>query len=327
MSPTHRHHTQDSAAPLAEYAGARPPAPPWFTDALALAPERDRIVVAGAEVETLAWGERGRPGLLFIHGNGAHADWWSFIAPLLASDFRVAAFSLSGMGGSQWRDRYSVHLFADEAFACAEHTGLFDGSRPPVFIGHSFGSFPVITCAHRAGERLRAAIVIDAPLYTREQRTGRDADRGPPKASRATREYPSLNAALRQFRFVPAQPVAHPYIADHIARTSLRRISLQDPDTHAWTWRFDPMLWARYEGARTTDELRALRCPIANLYGARSSLVRPEVVASQRTMLPPGSPFVEIPDAAHHVMVDQPVALVAAMRGLLAGWPGDDAGR
>jgi pimeloyl-ACP methyl ester carboxylesterase len=27
-----------------------------------------------------------------------------------------------------------------------------------------------------------------------------------------------------------------------------------------------------------------------------------------------------IPDADHHVMVDQPLAFVAGLRGLLAGW-------
>jgi hypothetical protein len=33
---------------------------------------------------------------LLLHGNGAHADWWSFIAPYLANNFRVAAMSWSG---------------------------------------------------------------------------------------------------------------------------------------------------------------------------------------------------------------------------------------
>jgi len=160
MNPPQRAHTPATPAPLAEFGGALPPAPAWFEQALACRPERDLIRVAGADIETLAWGERGRPGLLLIHGNTAHADWWSFVAPMLASDFRVAAFSLSGMGGSQWRERYSIGLYADEAFAAAEHTGLFDGSRPPVFVGHSFGSFPVIACAHRAGQRLRAAVVL-----------------------------------------------------------------------------------------------------------------------------------------------------------------------
>jgi pimeloyl-ACP methyl ester carboxylesterase len=308
--------TPPAPAPLAMLDGQRPPAPDWFERAIAFEPERERIEVAGAGIETLAWGERGRPGLLLVHGNGAHADWWSFIAPLLADHYRVAAFSLSGMGGSDWRQRYSIDLYQQEAMAVAQHTGLFEGTRAPVFVGHSFGSFPVVTCAHREGDRLGGAIVLDAPFYTREQRERRDRERGGPvKSSSGTRVYTSLEAAIRQFRFLPAQPVDNLFIADFIARRSLRAVE------GGWTWRFDPMLWARYEGARTIQELQTLGCPIASLFGERSSLVRSEVVATQRELLPAGAPFIGLPDAAHHLMVDQPLALVAALRALLAAWP------
>src|SRR3546814_12969675 len=64
------------------------------------------LEVSGTAIETLAWGERGKPGLLFLHGNGGHADWWRFIAPFFASDWRVGAISWSGMGRSGWRKSY-----------------------------------------------------------------------------------------------------------------------------------------------------------------------------------------------------------------------------
>ena len=120
---------------------------------------------------------------------------------------------------------------------------------------------------------------------------------------------------------MPPQPVENLYIADYIARHSLRRVPLENDQGHGWTWRFDPSMWSRYEGGRTTDELRALGCPIANLYGARSALVRAEIVEHVRVHAPPGTPFVAVPDADHHVMIDQPLALVALLRGLLVGWP------
>jgi len=47
----------------------------------------------------------------------------------------------------------------------------------------------------------------------------------------------------------------------------------------------------------------------------------PERVAAMRALLPPGSPAIPIPDAEHHVMVDQPLAFVTALRGLFAAWP------
>jgi pimeloyl-ACP methyl ester carboxylesterase len=32
------------------------------------------------------------------------------------------------------------------------------------------------------------------------------------------------------------------------------------------------------------------------------------------------SPVIEIPDAYHHVMLDQPIAMITAVRALLADW-------
>src|ERR1700712_2023603 len=104
-------------APLAEFKGEEPPSPQWFKDAIALEPERVFVESLGSKLEVLTWGEVGKPGLLFVHGNSAHADWWSFIAPFFAADFRVASMSLAGMGASDWRERYSFTDFADDAEA------------------------------------------------------------------------------------------------------------------------------------------------------------------------------------------------------------------
>jgi len=90
------------------------------------------VRVQGTPIETLAWGRRGDPGLLLLHGNGAHADWYSFIGPLLKTGRRVVALSFSGAGGSGWRTQYSVAQWADEALAVAEATGLFSAAVPPV---------------------------------------------------------------------------------------------------------------------------------------------------------------------------------------------------
>jgi len=92
-------------APLAAFHGQRPPAPAWFEAALAHEPERTFVEVEGAKVEVLAWGKRGLPGLMFLHGGAAHADWWSFIAPFFAATRRVVASSFTGMGRSRQPER------------------------------------------------------------------------------------------------------------------------------------------------------------------------------------------------------------------------------
>ena len=85
---------------------------PWNRKApLSRSRARRSIICAGA-IST-------RPGLLLVHGNAAHAYWWSFIAPLLARDYNVAAMDLSGMGDSGWRE-----ILFDGAFRRGGACGL-----------------------------------------------------------------------------------------------------------------------------------------------------------------------------------------------------------
>lgn len=292
-------------APLAHLAGRAPPAPDWFRQAIAAPHERARVTVEGAGIEWLAWGARGSPGLLLLHGNGAHADWWRFIAPFLAETHRVAALSWSGMGGSDHRARYAIDLFVAEALAVAEAAGL--GARFTA-VGHSFGGFPLMALAGRADTPLDRAVVLDTPFDPAERRRPRQTGGEP----RPHRVYPTLEAALARFRWAPVQPCANLFIADFIARHSLKQVP------GGWTWRFDPFLWSGFERTETGDPLARARCPVALMWGARSALMPQRLVADMARRLPAGTPLVPIPDAGHHVMADQPLALVAALRTLLA---------
>jgi pimeloyl-ACP methyl ester carboxylesterase len=311
----------NATAPLAALAGAKPPSPAWFEAAIACKPERSFIEVQRAKIELLKWGSVGKPGLLFLHGNSAHADWWSFIAPLFADDYRVAAISWSGMGGSDWRQGYSTETFVAEAFAGAESAGLFESAQKPIFIAHSFGGVPAISAAARSGERLRAVAIVDTPIFSPEQRKAREAKRGPRREPQDTKVYPTLEAALQRFRYIPVQRCDNLFITDFIARQSLRRAPLPNGRGEGWTWRFDPFLWNNYARVDPVDDLKNATCPVAIMWGARSVLIEDEVIDFMASIAPPGTPLVAVPEAAHHVMADQPLGLVAALRGLFAGWP------
>ena len=301
---------QDTRAPLAEFDGAVPPAPVWFTTAMANLPEVGRVVVDGAGIETLTWGERGKPGLLFLHGNGAHAGWWRFIAPFFAADYRVAALSWSGMGGSDHRDAYRVQTFVTEMFAVIEAAGLSDAG-PPHVVAHSFGGFPMMGAATARGAELAAAVIVDTPF----RGVGEEGGRPPNATLRPHRIYPTLAEALARFRFAPQQGCPNPFIADDIARRSLIEVP------GGWTWAFDPYLWARFEVGDARELLKSPGCPVALIWGKDSLLMPPDRVAAMRAALPPGTPAIEIPGAEHHVMVDQPLAFVAALRALFTSWP------
>jgi pimeloyl-ACP methyl ester carboxylesterase len=316
-------------APLAAYKGAEPPAPQWFKDAVAQEPERTFVESLGTRLEVLTWGEVGKPGLLFVHGNSAHADWWSFIAPFFAKDYRVAAMSLAGMGASDWRESYSFPDFAEDAEAVARAAGLYEGGVKPVYVGHSFGGMQVFFAGAVHPERMRAAILIDTgfggpPPEVVADREKRLAEiRSNPTPDRAGRVYPTLEAALARFRLMPPQPAGCPFAADFIARRSLKRAPLPDGSGEGWSWRFDPQVWGKLDRtglkARLADAGQ-IRTPMVHVYGQNSRIIARRHAGEMRPF-PAQVLEVEIPDAEHHVMIDQPLALVATLRALLVAWP------
>lgn len=315
-------------APLAPFAGAEPPSPQWFKDAVAQAPERIFVESLGSKIELLIWGERGKPGLLLAHGNSAHADWWSFIAPFLAKDFRVASMSLAGMGASDWRDAYAFQDFAEDAEACAQAAGLYDGGRKPIYIGHSFGGSQVFFAAVSHPERMHAAILVDTgfggPPPNSPEAKRMERVRNIPTVDRASRVYRTLEEALGRFRFMPPQVAGNLFVADFIARRSLKRAPLEDGSGEGWTWRFDPNMWAKLDRSimETIEKAgtQEVKVPLAHIAGDRSAIVARRE-QGERSFLPDDALEIIIPDSAHHIMVDQPLALVAALRALLAVWP------
>ena len=268
---------------------------------------------ADTSIELLCWGERGRPGLLLLHGSGAHAHWWSPIAALLADRYRVAAISWSGMGASGWRTQYSVDSYAAEAIAAAEEAGLFNGG-PPVIVAHSFGGSPALAAGVDQGDRLAGIILADSFLDPNKQGLR------PPPTIAQHRIYPTLAAALARFRFSPAQACENIFYADWIARHSLRRVEAHSDHAAGWTWRFDPEMWGRMGRSDSWNNLKQARCPIAAVRGARSSVLPDAQWSLIAEHAPAGSEFVTIADAAHHLMVDQPLAFAAEIRRVASRW-------
>lgn len=295
---------------LAALNGAAPEAPAWFQEAVAHPKEQVRVSVAGVTIHALAWGERGKPALLLLHGNGAHAHWWDFIAPFFAKDYRVIAPTWSGMGDSDWRSGYGVDFCVAEAMAAAEALGAFESSEKPLIVAHSFGGYPALALAADHGERFKGVVSVDSPVEPPDEDLG-----GPPQRHKPNRVYPSFEAILARFRLAPPQPCENLFAVDHIARHSIKETE------GGYTWKFDPFIWQDFQDRDAADLLRSARCPVAVVWGERSILMSAKTLGHMRALLPPGAPFVPIPSAAHHVMLDQPLAFVTALRGLFSAWP------
>ena len=175
-------------------------------------------------------------------------------------------------------------------------------------------------------ERMKAAILVDVgfggpPPDSPEGKRVANI----PTPDRAQKVYPSIQAALARFRFMPPQAAGNLFIADFIARRSLKRAPMEDGSGEGWTWRFDPNMWNKLDRTAMNEMMVGgkpkVDVPLAHIFGDRSVIITRKV-EGQTTPLPDDILEIAIPDSAHHVMVDQPLALVAALRSLLAVWPG-----
>jgi pimeloyl-ACP methyl ester carboxylesterase len=311
----------EARAPLAEFAGRSPPAPRWFEAAIADAPERSMVTTPRGALEALTWGERGRPGLLLAHGNFASADWWSFIAPFFAQQYRVTAYSLAGMGLSDWRDSYGFEDSADDAHAVAEATGLYARGRP-VYVGQSFSGGLALYAAARRPLQLSGAILVDANFRAPPPGALEAAvEQAAARAKAPPRGFADLETAVAKFRLLPAQPVENLFVLDHIARNSFRPTPAREGGVQ-WAWKYDPGVMAKLDHAERRaffGSRPAVSVPVAHIYGdlSRISLRGPDARGGP---LSADAVEIGIPQADHHVVIDQPLALVAAMRAVLAGW-------
>jgi pimeloyl-ACP methyl ester carboxylesterase len=294
---------------LAPYAGVVPPAPAWAQAALAVEPEQALLEVEGARVEVLAWGPRGAPGILLLHGNGAHAHWWSFLAPLIAAEgYRVAALSWSGMGGSDWRARYSMAVFRAEMLAAADWAGLFGAAAKPVIAAHSFGGFPAMAAVVADPAPWGRLVTLDSSVEPPDSEW-----QGPPRRATANRVYLDHTQALARFRLAPPQPCANHWALDWIARHSLKAVE------GGFTWRFDPFLWENFERMSANDLAPRLPPDVWVVRGGRSILMQERTWSHMKVTFAPTTRFMTIPQARHHVMLDEPLAVASLLLAALAG--------
>ncbi len=281
--------------------------PDWFTRALDRRPNERVVEVDGTDIHYLEWGQVGAPSLVFVHGGAAHSRWWSFLAPFFADDWHVAALDISGHGDSGRRPAYSHEQWACEVLAVADDAGF---TGPPVVVGHSLGGMVTIQTASTHGNRLAGAVIVDSPV----RRPDPESEEGASGRSfRSPGVYPTLEEAMSHFRLIPPQPAEHDFIVDHIAHHSLHETD------EGWTWKFDPKVF-QHTLRPLRDQLASVSCRVALIRGDLSVVVPPDTADYMYDLMGRSAPVISIPEAHHHLILDQPLAFVSALRTLLADW-------
>lgn len=264
------------------------------------------IEVAGLRLHYLDWGAASQPPVLFLHGGSAHAHWWDFVLPHLAPRFHCVALDLRGHGESARAadDDYGLPAHASDVAAVVEGLGLRRGA----VVGHSFGGWVAMVYAGAAGDDLAALAVLDSRPHVgvRSARMLEALRKLPPT------RYPTREEAIRRFRLLPAATTANPAVVAHVAAHGI----VAD-DEGRYLPRFDRRALAGAGPQDLTPHLRAARCPILAVRAAQSEIVDAASLQAYREAVPDAE-IAEIPDAHHHLMLDQPAAVADVLDRFLS---------
>lgn len=265
----------------------------------------DRTVrLGGLNFHYRDWGRADMAAIVVLHGLGHNASHWDPVAAALADGRRVLVLDQRGHGRSEWTAQYSFALMRDDLTAFVDALGLHSVD----LVGHSMGGTIAYLYAVPQPAALRRLVIVDtAP-----------ADPG----SRPYTERPNPPAEFASFEeglgFLKRRA---PEIEEPRLRRYLEQSLVQLPSGR-WRWRFDPVMADAISKDLATGapliwhDLHRISVPTLLLW-ARNSFVGREAMERIRAAIPTCS-LVEIPNSTHDVNVDNPDALVGAVRTFLA---------
>ena len=263
--------------------------------------------VRGLRLHLGAWGPTTAPPLLLLHGGAANTHWWDWVAPDLAGMFRVLALDFPGHGRSDWPrpPRYRMADLVAAVAGAADALGL----RRLDLVGHSMGGKVAMLVAAAHPRRVQHLIVADATPDISAQGLADMRRIG----TRPHRLAPSREAAARAFRLIPPETAAPPARLRAVALRSIRhrgygRWSI-GPDREFFTRIVPQVAW---------PVLSQIRCPTLILRGEHSSILSRQTAEAMRCALPDAE-LREIPGTYHHLVLERPSQIAAAIRDFLAG--------
>jgi pimeloyl-ACP methyl ester carboxylesterase len=277
------------------------------------APYTDRFIdVDGLRVHYLDYGTAGSPAVLCVHGAGANAHWFDFVAGGLSADYHVLAVDLPGHGDSRWADpaAYTIQRYAA---AIAEMVELLD-LREFTLIGHSMGGTISLVYAAEHPGRAARLIVVDSTLHLRREQVALLRDLG----SRPPASYATSDEFIDHYRIGPAGTSAPPEIFRHVALHSGR------PGADGrWRHKFDRKVYAMRVTFDGLPYWSKIAIPSLLVKGARSHNITTEVLRQVKQRCAHVE-LTEVCNTGHHVMLDAPREFERAVREFL---PGNGAGK
>ncbi len=278
-------------------------APQWFVDNLHQAGESHVVEIVGCRAHFLAWNwERTElPALIFVHGFGGHAHWWSFIAPFFTQHFRILALDLPGMGDSGPPREYHDSCFAEVIIGLIKHYQL----QEVTIISHSFGGVQTMRAMMMQPELFSHCIIVDSMVNMNPEQPI------PIIPARGTHKYTnSREECLQRFRLMPPQPDVIPSLEKFIGHYSCIE------SEQGWHWKFDPNV-RNFGEINDLKALRKISARVDCIYGELSMFNVNDLPTKVLNSFSNHGDLIMINNAHHHIMLDHPLELVEAINKLL----------
>ncbi len=306
-----------TTAPAEDIASLNITTPPWFKRAFEVPRSQHSVDVDGTAINYFRWGDPAKPGVVLTHGFMAHGRCWAFIAPLLAEKYQLAAIDLSGMGDSGWRDHYNMEFRAKECRAVAVHAGFGPGTA---LVCHSYGGSVGLTAAMTDPDNYWSKLIVCDMTMLAPGEMPDFIERRQERMQRGVRPHKAhatYDAIRARFRLAPDQPCQNDYLMDYMAYHSVKQTE------GGYVWKFDPRIMGPDEGrdeswfSNIAPNFCALTLPRGIIYGEHSEMMSAAAHAYIHDTTEGSIPSIQIADAYHHIMLDQPIALAAAIDSLL----------
>lgn len=271
-------------------------------------PRREETVRVGdLRLHYAAWGPKGGPPLILLHGGAANSHWWDWVAPHLAGTFRVLALDFPGHGKSEWprppRYRMEDLVRAVLGFADGQGLGHLD------LVGHSMGGKIAMLAGAWHPRRVRSLVVVDATPDVSADGLAEMRQIG----TRPLRHFGSRHAAARVFRLIPPETVARPARLRALAARSTRHRG------HGrWSIGPDREFFARVVPQVAWPLLPRIASPTLIVRAERSSILSRRTAQAMRRAIP-RSTLCEIRGTYHHLILERPGEVATAIRQFLLG--------
>jgi pimeloyl-ACP methyl ester carboxylesterase len=263
------------------------------------------VQIDGYSLAYYEWGKQGDPVLICLHSHTNSATSWREFAEFASGKYHVFAIDQRGHGKSEWaKNGYARDRFVEDL---SEFINL-NKFGELTLVGCSMGGWHSILYAAGNPGRVQRIVMVDIAPEPSPERL-----QAPPLAP-TPMEFLTLEDGCQWLRS------GNPWATDIRLREDAES-RLKKTYSGTWAWKADlngfdnplPDMTSTALIERYWSAIQSIECPILEIRGSESNLVSDETIKKMKRV---GKSVlsVDVSNAGHVVMVDQPESFIKAIR-------------